>query len=65
MALNAYLRLTGEVQGEIKGSVTQAGREDSIYGCWHLVTKLFLRGIQLQAFQQVNDNINRCYYQGN
>jgi len=30
MALNAYMRLTGEVQGEIKGSVTQAGREDSI-----------------------------------
>ena len=29
-ALNAYLRITGEVQGEIKGSVTQAGREDSI-----------------------------------
>jgi type VI secretion system secreted protein Hcp len=30
MALNAYLRLTGETQGEIRGSVTQAGREDSI-----------------------------------
>lgn len=30
MALNAYLRLTGQVQGDIKGSVTQAGREDSI-----------------------------------
>jgi type VI secretion system secreted protein Hcp len=30
MALNAYLRLTGETQGEIKGSVTQRGREDSI-----------------------------------
>jgi type VI secretion system secreted protein Hcp len=30
MALNAYLRLTGATQGEIKGSVTQAGREDSI-----------------------------------
>jgi len=30
VALNAYLRLTGETQGEIKGSVTQAGREDSI-----------------------------------
>lgn len=29
-ALNAYLRLTGQNQGEIKGSVTQAGREDSI-----------------------------------
>ena len=29
-ALNAYLRLTGETQGEIRGSVTQAGREDSI-----------------------------------
>ena len=27
MALNAYMRLTGEIQGEIKGSVTQAGRE--------------------------------------
>ena len=30
MALNAYLKLTGETQGEIKGSVTQAGREDKI-----------------------------------
>lgn len=30
MALNAYLRLTGKAQGEIKGSVTQSGREDSI-----------------------------------
>ncbi|QGY44013.1 type VI secretion system tube protein Hcp [Maribellus comscasis] len=30
MALNAYMRLTGQTQGEIKGSVTQAGREDSI-----------------------------------
>lgn len=30
MALNAYLRLSGKAQGEIKGSVTQAGREDSI-----------------------------------
>lgn len=30
MALNAYLKLTGEKQGEIKGSVTQKGREGSI-----------------------------------
>ena len=30
MALNAYLTLKGESTGEIKGSVTQAGREDSI-----------------------------------
>jgi type VI secretion system secreted protein Hcp len=30
MALNAYLKLKGETTGEIKGSVTQAGREDSI-----------------------------------
>lgn len=30
MALNATMRLTSEAQGEIKGSVTQAGREDSI-----------------------------------
>ena len=30
MALNAYLTLTGETQGEIKGSVTQANRADSI-----------------------------------
>lgn len=30
MALNAYMRLTSETQGEIKGSVTQAGREDSM-----------------------------------
>lgn len=30
MALPAYMRLTGETQGEMKGSVTQAGREDSI-----------------------------------
>jgi type VI secretion system secreted protein Hcp len=30
MALNAYLRLKGQKQGEIKGSVTQKGREGSI-----------------------------------
>ena len=30
MALNAYLRLKGQTQGDIKGSVTQSGREDSI-----------------------------------
>jgi len=30
MALNAYMKLKGETQGEIKGSVTQRGREDSI-----------------------------------
>src|SRR5438309_5230899 len=30
MALNAYLKLNGEKQGDIKGSVTQKGREDSI-----------------------------------
>jgi type VI secretion system secreted protein Hcp len=30
MALDAYLRLVGETQGEIKGSVTQKGREDTI-----------------------------------
>jgi len=30
MALNAYLRLAGDIQGEIKGSVTQVGRENSI-----------------------------------
>ena len=30
MALNAYLRLKGQTQGEIKGSVIQKGREDSI-----------------------------------
>ena len=30
MALNAYLTLAGETQGDIKGSVTQAGREESI-----------------------------------
>jgi len=29
-ALNAYLRLNGETQGEIKGGVTETGREDSI-----------------------------------
>ena len=29
-ALNAYMKITGETQGEIKGDVTQAGREDSI-----------------------------------
>lgn len=29
-ALNAYLRLTGETLGEIRGSVTQTGREDSV-----------------------------------
>jgi type VI secretion system secreted protein Hcp len=30
MALNAYLALTGQKQGEIKGSVTQKGREGKI-----------------------------------
>ena len=30
MALNAYLRLKGETQGDINGSITQKGREDSI-----------------------------------
>ena len=30
MALNAYLTMKGETQGDIKGSVTQRGREDSI-----------------------------------
>ncbi len=30
MALNAYLKLKGQKQGEIKGSVTQKGREGSI-----------------------------------
>lgn len=30
MALSAYLRLTGETQGEIKGGVTLPGREDSL-----------------------------------
>ncbi len=30
MALNAYLNLTGQKQGDIKGSVTQKGREDKI-----------------------------------
>ena len=30
MALNAYLRLKGQKQGDIKGSVTQKGREGKI-----------------------------------
>jgi type VI secretion system secreted protein Hcp len=30
MALNAYLKIKAETQGDIKGSVTQKGREDSI-----------------------------------
>ncbi len=30
MALNAYLKLKGETTGDIKGSVTQVGREDAI-----------------------------------
>ena len=30
MALNSYLRLTGQKTGDIKGSVTQKGRENSI-----------------------------------
>ena len=29
-ALNAYLKLKGQKQGEIKGSVTQKGREGAI-----------------------------------
>jgi type VI secretion system secreted protein Hcp len=30
MALNAYLQIKGQKQGQIKGSVTQKGREDTI-----------------------------------
>jgi type VI secretion system secreted protein Hcp len=30
MALNAYMKIKGETQGDIAGSVTQAGREDTI-----------------------------------
>src|SRR3954469_24423395 len=30
MALNAYLKLKGQKQGELKGSVTQKGREGKI-----------------------------------
>ena len=30
MALNSYLTLTGQKQGDIKGSVTQKGRVDMI-----------------------------------
>jgi type VI secretion system secreted protein Hcp len=30
MALNAYLKLTGQKQGQIKGSVTQKGKENKI-----------------------------------
>lgn len=30
MALNAYLRLKGQKSGDVKGSVTQKGREDSM-----------------------------------
>lgn len=30
MALNAYLKMKGATQGDIKGSVTQKGREDAI-----------------------------------
>ena len=39
MALNAYLTLAAETQGDIKGSVSQTGREDSImvYGWNHQI----------------------------
>lgn len=39
MALNAYLTLTGETQGKVSGSVTQAGREETmeVYGWAHEV----------------------------
>ena len=30
MALNAYLKMKGQKSGEVKGSVTQKGREDTI-----------------------------------
>ena len=30
MALNAYLRMKGQKSGDIEGSVTQSGRENSI-----------------------------------
>lgn len=35
MALNAYLRMKGQKLGEIKGSVTQKGREGKIM-VWYL-----------------------------
>jgi type VI secretion system secreted protein Hcp len=41
MALNAYLTLTGQKQGQIKGSVTQAGRKDMIEvigSSWSLIS---------------------------
>lgn len=39
MALNAYCSFTGETQGKVNGSVTQAGREDmmEVYGWSHEV----------------------------
>jgi type VI secretion system secreted protein Hcp len=39
MALNAYLTFTGETNGKVNGSVTQAGREDTmeVYGFSHEV----------------------------
>ncbi len=39
MALDSYLNLTGETQGRVEGSVTQAGREGSmeVYGWSHEV----------------------------
>lgn len=39
MALNAYMTLTGETQGKVEGSVTEAGREGmmEIYGWSHEV----------------------------
>lgn len=42
MALNAYLRIRGETQGEIKGSATQKGREGRIIviECSHEVTSV-------------------------
>ena len=37
MALNAYLKLKAQTQGEIRGGVTQKGRESSIlvFALWH------------------------------
>ena len=48
-ALNSYLVLTGETQGEVQGSCTQAGREG----------KMEIYGTQTQSALTMNENVSR------
>ena len=57
-ALNAYLTMTGDTQGEVKGTVTQKGREDWIY-VYDIRHELISPMTPLRACQRANDNTNQ------